>query len=272
LTSTTADKLLTLDAPFLVPDNIGAVRLIVTHDHRFVGITVGAFMHNSPTKVGARIAGGCANMSFDDKVDMIEFFVELFRGFAGFVSSGGTRQESDGKIDPMVTDVPAALAAAYGDQVVTLSTTPRTGEMSLVDDSRLVLDAGSGILPQPGVHMLIVVQPEFSHEVSGWDGDVDAYFALFNEYVKQAGWQFMMPVWNGGGLTRQEAVKAANLGWLVLPVKGSGRAAQDLIDEINAGSVEGVKPESQANFLVVDRDNPAAGRQELVKRGLIAQT
>ncbi|HEX6258257.1 MAG TPA: hypothetical protein VFZ48_02140 [Candidatus Saccharimonadales bacterium] len=261
--------------PYEVPAHImaqGGVRFLTTSDMSHAGVTVGAFMHNSPARRGVRLSGGCSGMSRGDKQEMMDYFVEAFANFTGFVSSGGTRQVGDdGGIDPMITDVPAALANKWPDRILTLSTAPRTGQMALVDNSRLVLDAENGTLPQPGVHMVILVQPVLSHDKAGWDFDVDHYLKLFNEYVRTGGWRFGEPVWNGGGITVEEAVKAANLGWPVFPIEGSGRAADQLAAAALAGEpINGLKPGAERNLHVVRRDDPSTLAQAMASQGLIA--
>jgi hypothetical protein len=267
-----ASDLLDMSAPFQVPPAIGQVQFHVASSPNTVGVTVGAFMTRSQVRVGVRLAGGCSNMTPEDKLNMLDYFVDGFEGFQGFVSSGGTRSESDGRIDPMVTDVPAVLVAAYGGKnVLTLSTTPRTGQMVLRDDSRLVIDSDSGIAPQPGVHMVIVFQTEFSHETLDWDGDVNAYFRLFNEFVKN-GWRFGMTVWNGGGVTRDEAIKAAKFGWPVIVVQGSGRAADALAELVlNGTPIDGVELSERtlSNFTVVHRDDSNTLNAALRRHGFI---
>lgn len=278
--SAPATILLPMDRPYRVPDNIeqvGGVRFYVASDPGEVGITVGAFMHRAPRHpnlgytVGVRALGGCSGQSDSDKRDMIDYHVKAYDGFVGLFSSGGTRAESENRIDPMVTDVPAAILAAYGDNVITLSTAPRTGEMRLVGDSRLVLDGENGILPQPGVHMVIVFQPRFSHLIAGWDFDVPGYHTLFNEYVKHGGWRFVASTWNGGGVTKTEMTTLANSGWCVPLIEGSGRAADEFAAAIeNERPIEGVTDRGRSNLVVVHRDDPQTLRNALIERGFIA--
>lgn len=257
---TSTKGMLGTNRAFEVPSHIGQVRVIVTDNPAKAKTAVGAFMHRSPAPQGLRFAGGCAGMTSADKLGMLAYFRAALGGYSGFVSSGATRNESGGAIDPMVTDVPAMLAKHLGNRVLTLSTVPRTGDMALVDDSRLVLDSSSGINPQPGVHMIVVFQHPLAHEALGWDGDVDGYFALFNTYVQEGGWKFGMPVWNGGGVTQQEALKAASFGWPVFLIEGSGRKADELAAAVREERLMGP-------FSIVQRDNPASLRNALLRRG-----
>ena len=153
------------------------------------------------------------------------------------------------------------LAKHRGSRVLTISTVPRTGDMALTGDSRLVLDTSNGVNPQPGVHMIVVFQPQLAHEALGWNGDVDGYFSLFDAYVKLARWKFAMPVWNGGGVTREEALKAAKLGWPVVLIEGSGRQADTLAAEVRQRKLRGP-------FSIAQRDDPETLRTALRRRGL----
>lgn len=240
---------------YQVPPAVGEVRLVVANSAAQASTVTAALMHRSPTRVGMRIAGGCSGMSAKDKAQMLEYFEQGFRGFSGFVSSGGTRQARGTSIDPMVTDVPALLAHSYGKRVLTLSTVPRTGDMALRDQSRLVLDTKNNVSPQPGVHMLIVFQPSAAHAAMDWDGDVEPYFSLFRSYTQQ-GWRFGMVVWNGGGVTKTEAHTALQQGWKVITVAGSGRAADELARD--------------QRFITVDRTDPTSLNTALHEHGFIA--
>ena len=223
-----------LDAahPLAVPAHIGEVRLImVTKDHP-LPLSVSSYIHRSPAALGIRLAGGCSNMSQAERDGMLGFFASGLAGFSGLLSSGGTREVSpDGMLIPMVTDVPPLLAAQSPGKVLTISSVPRTGDLRLVGESRLVLSADHTLLPNPGVHMIIVVQSETGFPLE-WDGDLDTYFKLFHSLVVDGLWKFGMVVYNGGGVTKKEAERAMMLGWPVILVEGSGRMADELVQAI----------------------------------------
>lgn len=218
--------------PYTVPSNIKFVRLIVTGENDPLPTAVSAFTHRSPVNIGLRLAGGCANMSGSDKQNMLGYFGAGLYDFTGLVSSGGTREiNSQGHLDPMVTDVPALLAAQSPDGIVAISSIPRTGDLGLVDNSRLVLNEDCTLLPNPGVHMIILVQSNAGLPIE-WYGDLDMYFDLFGNLVRHGGWKFGMIVYNGGSVTRQEALRAMALGWPVILIQGSGRQADTIIKEL----------------------------------------
>jgi hypothetical protein len=252
--------------PYAVPSNIKFVRLIVTGQHDPLPTAVSAFTHRSPIAVGLRLAGGCSGMSVGDKHGMLSFFGDGLSQFTGLVSSGGTRAiDSRGQLDPMVTDVPALLAAQSPHGVVAISTVPRTGDLGLVDDSRLVLDESGTLLPNPGVHMIVLVQSNNGLEID-WDGDLNMYFNMFENLVRHGGWRFGMVVYNGGGVTRSEALRAMTLGWPVILVRESGRQADILVRELANGDLD----VDNNRVSVVDNGDWASLHAECVRHGLIA--
>jgi hypothetical protein len=227
--------------PFVVPAHIRKVHLLVVGENDPLPPAAMALTHRSPVKKGLRLAGGCKGLTADDKELMEIFFSVGLRRFRGFISSGGTRDVKNGLLDPMVTDIPALLAAQSPDQVITLSTVPRVGDFQLVDNSRLTMeivkkDYSYESHPNPGVHMLVYVQSHdgspLDSENSGWDGDLNTYFNLFGNLVRTGGWDFGMIVYNGGNITRKEAFMAIKMGWPVIIVQGSGREADAMIAEI----------------------------------------
>lgn len=254
--------LLGTERPYEVPGHIGSVRLIVTDSAAKASTAVGAFMHRSPAPIGLRIAGGCSGMSDADRVRMLDYFRTGLRSYTGFLSSGATRAANKGRISPMVTDVPAVVARHRGGRVLTVSTAPRTGQMALTGDSRLVFDTTNDVNPQPGVHMIVLFQHTHAHEALGWDGDVEGAFGLFNAYA-QSGWTFGLIVWNGGNVTRKEALLAAQLGWRVFLVEGSGRQADELVTEVRTQQLRG-------KFSIVQRSDPATLSAMLTRHGFIA--
>jgi hypothetical protein len=240
VTTPVLDRLVDPTDPFRVPSHIGRTTLFVPSSLAAVQAVVGATMHQSVTKLGLRIAGGCSNMTREFKDSTPGFFLRELAGFRGLVSSGATRDvDDDGKLDIMVTDVPAYLAAQRPNDILTISTAPVVGDLGLVDKSRLVIgDAkyGNDHPVNPGVHMVILFQAETCDQFLDWNGDLD-YVDMFNLYVRRGGWQFATIVWNGGGVTREEAVKAALRGWPVFLVEGTGRAADQMLSELNAGTL-----------------------------------
>lgn len=264
---TRTGTLLGTERPFEVPDHIGRVQLIVTDSAARAKIAVGAFMHRSPARIGIRIAGGCSGMSEADRVNMLDYFRTALGGFTGFLSSGATRSADGRRISPMVTDVPAVVARHRGNRVLTVSTAPRTGDMVLTGDSRLVLDVENGVNPQPGVHMIVLFQSRFAHTKLGWDGDVgdgseEGYFGLFNAYFTN-GWPFGLIVWNGGEVTLKEVRIAARLGWSIFLIEGSGRAA-------NALAIAARERKLQGNISIVQHRDPQSLRSALARHGFIA--
>ncbi len=220
-------------------------------------------------KIALRVTGGCKGMSTTDKVEMLDFFSKAFAGYRGLIWSGGTRQVTNGVVDPMVTDVPGVVAAA-NEGCVALGTVPRTSMLSLQDDSRLVLD-NWGTAPNPDMAGILIVQNGPDGEM-GWDGDLDAYFALMQNWQTYAGFQRLgICSWNGGDITRNEIMRAIKLKWPVFLIKGSGRVTDELIQKINSQDSEVIAqiPENHGSIYVVDRSNPTDLRNALIEEGFI---
>lgn len=253
--------LLGTERPYEVPQHIGQVQFIVTDSAAKAQTAVGAFMQRSPARIGIRIAGGCSGMSEADRVNMLDYFRTALGNYTGFLSSGATRSADGRRISPMVTDVPAVVARHRGNRVLTVSTAPRTGRMVLTGNSRLVLDADNGVNPQPGVHMIVLFQPQFAHQQLGWDGDVEGAFGLFDAYAK-TGWPFGLIVWNGGDVTKKEALLAAQLGWHVFLVEGSGRQADELATAVRGKRLRG-------KFTLVKRNDPTTLSAALTRHDFI---
>lgn len=216
-------------------------------------------------KVAIRVTGGCGNMGSKDKVEMIEYFRTAFQGFAGVIWSGGTRNvTTDGQLDPMVTDVPG-FVALDNPSCMALATTPRTGMLQLRGDSRFQLD-DDGTLPNPGVAAMLIVQNGADGE-SGWDGDLDAYFRLMNQWKSAGGFTTLGVVaWNGGGVTKKEIERSIALGWPTIIVSGSGRAADEYAAKVASGEL------TATNVVVVERSNPNTLRAALIATGFLSET
>lgn len=187
-------------------------------------------------KVAIRLAGGCKGMNAQDKEEMISFLADEFRGYRGLIGSGGTRQtDADGLVDPMITDVPGVIASE-NPGCVALGTLPRTGMLTLQQDSRLVLDEW-GTVPNPDMHGILIVQNGPDGEM-GWDGDVKTYLQLWQHYKQYADFsQLGLVAWNGGDVTRDEIMRTTSLGWPTILIEGSGRAPDDVLREIRSGAI-----------------------------------
>ncbi len=241
----------------------GGVSRILVIDRRAAELPVSfALMATrAADKVAIRVTGGCGGMEAVDKAEMIGYFRSALLGFAGVIWSGGTRNvTSDGKLDPMVTDVPA-FVALDNPTCVALATTPRTGVLQLRGDSRFQLD-DDGTIPNPGVAAMLIVQEGADGDL-GWDGDLDAYFRLMRQWRDAGGFAVGIVAWNGGGVTKKEIDRSLALGWPTILVRGSGRAADEYAARVDSGELK------SSAAIVVDRADPNTLRSALAKLGFL---
>lgn len=220
-------------------------------------------------KIALRVTGGCKGMSTSDKEEMMEFFSQAFTGYQGLIWSGGTRQVVDGVVDPMVTDVPGVVAAV-NEGCVALGTVPRTSMLSLQEDSRLVLDDW-GTVPNPDMSGILIVQNGPDGKMD-WDGDLDAYFALMQNWQTYADFETLgLCSWNGGDITEDEIMRAIKLKWPVMLIGGSGRVTDEIIHKFVSQDPEfrSQIPENHGTIYVGDRNDPAAFKDILQKEGFI---
>lgn len=208
-------------------------------------------------------------MGLADKVAMLDFFSEAFRGYQGMIWSGATRQTTpDGQIDPMVTEIPGVIAAG-NPGCVALGSAPRTDVLRLRDDSRLVLD-NWGTAPNVSMFGILLVQNGVEGK-SDWDGDLDAAFGLMANLVDFGGFSHVGVVaWNGGPITADEIGRSAKAGWPTILVKGSGRVADELAAKLEAEDTEFLATlPREHKVVIVDRRDPATLRATLIRFGFL---
>ena len=242
----------------------GKTVLIIQDKKEQLPATFALMATRAARKVCIRISGGCKGMNTDDKKAMLEFFQIAFEGFEGMIWSGGTRQfDKDGNLDPMVTDVPGVVAAS-NPNCVALGSTPRTDVLRLVEESRLVLD-DYGTAPNPSVNAILLVQDGADGKL-GWDGDLDAAFGLMDQLAQYGGFHRAGVIaWNGGDITHDEVMRSVKRGWPTYVIKGSGRAADKIAAELEAGTLK----VSENNLFVVDKSDPIGLRQMFISFGFI---
>lgn len=254
--------------PYTVTAPEGQVKLVIMNATDGLPAAFALMGTRAERKVALRLAGGCKGMDADDKASMIAFFEEAFAGFRGLVWSGGTRAVKDGEIDIMVTDVPGVIAAGNPGSVA-LGTTPRTDMLRLQGESRLVIDEWGQML-NPDMSGILVVQNGPDGDMD-WDGDLDAYFKLMENWQKFGAFKALgLIAWNGGGVTRTEIIRAAKKKWPVILVKGSGRATDKIIDGLEAEDtalIEELGTDAQI-YIVTD---PGEMRNVLMDTGFLSE-
>jgi len=235
-----------------IPD--GVVLLVMNRGQEQVPNAFALIGTRAKDKKCIRIAGGCKGLDEEGKTNMLEFFRHGFAGYAGIAFSGGTRTlTDDGKMDPMVTDIPGIIAE-NNEGVIALGTAPRTGQFTLQGESVFTLDQ-YGTIANPSMAAILLVQ-NGAEGLLDWDGDVDVYFEAMKNWEQHADFQNAIISYNGGGVTETEVRKGIKVGWPTILVKGSGRFTDQLIEEYENG-------ETPKNVHVVEIGNAEALNQIL---------
>lgn len=249
--------------PLEVATPTGKVILIVMDAGDLLPASFALTATQAAHRVAVRIAGGCKGMSLEDKIHMFEYFETAFRGFRGMVMSGATRQlTSEGLLDPMVTDIPGFIVAQNPGSIA-LGTAPRTAAFNLTGPMILTVDK-YGTVPNPTQSAALYVQngPDGTLD---WNGDVAVYIRLMEHLREYAGFTALgLIVWNGGAVTKEEALTVASKGWPVFIVQGSGRIADELAADASYTS--------QPNVHIVSKNNPDTLRQELIAANFIRES
>ncbi len=221
-------------------------------------------------KVVLRIAGGCKNMSHEDRLGMLDYYATALGGYRGLLFSGGTRNLTEfGEVDPMVTEIPG-LIAMLNKECVALGTMPRTDTMRLAGELRLTLDS-HGTIPNPNMDGLLVVQKGASAlDRLDWNGDLPAYFGLMENWLQCGGFTAGGLVsWNGGAVTREEIVGCLSRGWPAFLVEGTARVTDEVIDEVRKGAVDGVAEKNLKHAVIVSKSDPGTLRTALIEYGFL---
>jgi hypothetical protein len=250
-----------LESPYTVQK--GVMPVIVQENSMGLSAAFALMGTRAEEKVAIRITGGCSGMSLADKEDMLRYFSEALPGYKGVLSSGGTRNVKDGKVDPMVTDVPGVVSELNKGCIV-LGTAPRTAVLSLQGESRLVLDE-YGTAPNPCLDGLMIVQsgPDAALD---WDGDLDKYFSLMEYWKAFAGFSRLGIIsWNGGAVTEKEILGSMKRGWTVILVEGTGRKTDEIIEKVRNRELE------SSSTHIVSKEHPKELRDVLVTNGFISR-
>jgi len=254
------------DKPYSVANKDGKIKLVIMDAKEGLPAAFALMGTRAVSKKAIRVTGGCKGMSDQDKEQMLQYFSEATKGYQGVIWSGGTRMTTkDGKIDPMVTDIPGVIASR-NPGCIALGTLPRTEMLTLQYDSRLVLDQW-GTVPNPDLSGILIVQNGAEGSLD-WDGDLDVYFRLMENWQNYGGFKEVGLIsWNGGPITEKEIINSLKRGWTTILIKGSGRVTDEVIEKINSGEIN---IENGCAY-IVSRDNSTALRQILIVCGFIEQ-
>lgn len=188
-----------------------------------------------------RIGGGCKGMDDAAKQHMVQFFLKAFDGYRGVLFTGANRGfKSDGEIDLMVTELAGLIAEANNYQCIALGSVPRTGVMGIDGDYstfRLSLNDRYTLQPNHAANLIIQssaadVNPDYSSpDGPKWDLDLPA-FVEFMSKLQDAGFNCGWTGWDGGGITRDEAILCAERYWPVLINKNTGRFCNEAEEQM----------------------------------------
>lgn len=257
------------ERPYKVTAEDGRVKLLIVDYADGVPAAFALMGTQAWKKVAIRIGGGCKNMTMEDKLGMVEFFRKAFRGYKGVVWSGATRAVTpDGRIDPMVTEIPGVIAAD-NPGAVALGTAPRVDILSLQGDSHLILDQ-YGTIPNVSQKGVLIVQNGADGKLD-WNGDLDMYFKIMAMWRDHAGFTALALItWNGGAVTEEEIMKAVNLHWPVILIEGSGRVTDEIAKKLKENDEETKKKLGNGdNVIVVSKDEPENLRLALIQCGFL---
>lgn len=187
----------------------------------------------APDRSVVRWAGGCKGFT----PEMVDGLFNLVakgsispdgqRTFRGAVGSGGTMDfDKTGAESVMITQVPYYMARLF--DCMSWSSTPQTYRASLDAERQgsLIVSKYGAHLDHRG-HMSILTQNDAT-SFQAWDGDVRLYVEALQSFAKR-GYKVAIGVVNGGDVTKDEALMAISKGIPVILVKGSQRAADELV-------------------------------------------
>ncbi|MCD4762276.1 hypothetical protein K8R32_04945, partial [bacterium] len=123
----------------------------------------------------------------------------------------------------------------------------------------------------PDMSGILIVQNGPDGEM-GWDGDLDAYFTLMQNWRTYADFKILgLCSWNGGDITKDEIMRAIKLKWPVMLVKGSGRVTDEIVEKWESKDPRFITqiPNGPVPIYVVDRNNPETLREVLKYEGFI---
>lgn len=187
------------------------------------------------------ITGGCAkaNMTYDEGQEVLDLFKTAFSGFCGAMLIGGTRMITDDDPDQVlfgITEIGPVIRANCPESFI-LGVIPRLQEVVFHREATMLKvvhtigEVGSPdhtTIVHPHQDMVIGVSKRLLPDRPIWDDEVE-----FRRYVTDllrtyGDWRSVLIAHNGGGTTEREVIIAADHGWPVILIRGSGRATDKL--------------------------------------------
>lgn len=228
---------------------------------------VSLMLTKAAAKTVVRLTGGCGYMSAEDADGLNELFRRAFAGFEGALIFGGTRmlrRQGPEVIVPGITEV-APLIGADNPGAVIFGIVPRSENLGLRDVGMVVADSADNdyyTIIHPDQDVVLVVQQSVDQGVS-WEAEYEVAMQVTANLRSFANWSSLLVVYNGGSVTEKEVRATAAQGWPVLLIKGSGRKADELAQDVVF---------LRANPTVsVCANDPVGLRQALVSLGVVPE-
>lgn len=209
-----------------------------------------------------RFTGGCGYMNEADGKEFLSLFTKSFNGFEGVALFGGTQMLSTTepvKVIPGITEIgPAirmennsiALGVINCDKELTLENGtvvlskeddyvtvihPSQDVVAVIDSNIRDGETQEMVLRHTSILKALSYYSELSEKHKIFDGAPQKWEWEFlacssiSELLVDTGWKNMLVVYNGGATTLKEVFDYVTRGWPVLIIKGSGRVANELV-------------------------------------------
>ena len=212
------------------PKNIPS--LYIQNEGEDVSTKVALSLTQARDKVVVRLTGGCGLMSDEHANGMYHLLSEPFRDFGGAMLFGGTSMISrtdPAKIVPGITEVAPLVRNMCPDARI-------FGVIARADDFQIDPCFGLIVANEPEKEFVTIAHPNQDvclvlqksvDQATVWDAEYQMCARIVHHLQDYAGWESVLLVYNGGGITEKEILLWASKGLRVVLVRGSGRKADE---------------------------------------------
>lgn len=213
-----------------------AVEMFFTDADHQMSSLITIRLHKATRRYLIRLTGGSNYMDPSIGATCVEVLSNALSGFNGVVLFGGTRTiriDDPSVILPTISEVPSNIKTADG--LMFFGVIPRTSVMKYDQNVGLILetDFGSGLMTivHPDQDVCLQVQRNVD-DFAPWDAEWKECSRVVEAFTRDGNWNSLLIVYNGGETTLREARHWASRNWPILLIRGSGRAADQLIHEL----------------------------------------